>query len=286
MDRRETLKTLVAEAGGGGLTFPTSAAAVLRIRQTLNEPDCSTDIIARLIQTEPLLAARLVALANSVAYNRSGRVVTDVRSAVNLLGFRAVKTLATVMIARLMAAAVQAPAHRELAAKLWEHTIHVAALAQILAKRVTHQDPETALFAGMLHEIGGFYLLYRARDFPGILEGDPDDWVGDSDDDIENTPERDIGRAVLTALAVPEPVVAAIEVMWKGYLAFPPTTLGDTLLLAYQLAPVKSPLRETATKTDVGAKAGIDMIIEQQTLHDILNDSAREVDSLVDALRG
>ena len=284
MDRRESLSALVSEVGRGQLSFPTSAAAALKVRQTLDAPDCATEIVARQIQAEPLLSARVVALANSVTYNRSGRLITDVRSAVNLLGFRTVKILATVMIARQMAAAAQPPADRAMATKLWEHTAHVAALAQMLARRVTKQDAETALFAGMLHEIGGFYLLYRAKDFPGILDGDARDWAGSGVDNDHHTPEREIGRAVLTSLAVPEPVVAAIEALWKGYLAFPPSTLGDTLLLAYELSPVNSPLRDTVPHSDDARRAHIDMIIEQETLQEILRDSAAEVKSLKQAL--
>ncbi len=284
MNRRETLQNLVTEAGRGGLTFPTSAMAMMRIHQALDDPDCSTESIARQIKVEPLLSARVVALANSVAYNRSGRMITDVKTAVTLLGFRAVKMLATVMITRLMAAGAQLPAHRKLAASLWEHTAHVAALAQLLARRVTNQDAETALFAGMLHEIGGFYLVYRAAEFPGLLDGSATDWIGGDEDDIEHTPERDIGRALFKSLGVPEPVVSAIEMLWQGYLAFPPTSLGDTLLLAYQLSPVRSPLREAAIRSDEDIHASIDMVVGKETLQEILRESAQEVASLIGAL--
>ncbi len=283
MNRPEILQALIAETRSGELSFPTSAAAALKVRQTLEDPDCSSEVVARQIQAEPLLAARVVALANSVAYNRTGRTITDVRSAVNLLGFSTVKTLAIVMIARQMVAEAKAPEHRLLAKKLWSHTAHVAALSQMLARRVTRQDAETALFAGMLHEIGGFYLLFRSKDYPGILDGDASDWVGKGKDDEQMIPEREIGRAVLIALAVPEPVSAAIEVLWKGYLAFPPTTLGDTLLLAYELSPLKSPLREMVVP-DADRRSYIDIAVGEETLLEIMNTSTAEVKSLTHAL--
>jgi HD-like signal output (HDOD) protein len=62
------------------------------------------------------------------------------------------------------------PAHRKLAVRLWEHTAHVAALAQVIARRVTHVNPDTAFFAGIIHEVGGFYLIARAGAYPGLLE--------------------------------------------------------------------------------------------------------------------
>ena len=72
--------------------------------------------------------------------------------------------------------------------------------------------------------------------------------------------------------------------LWKGYLAFPPATLGDTLLLAYELAPVKSPLREPRTDNDDVIQASINMVVGGETLTDILQDSAKEVESLMRAL--
>lgn len=289
MDRLEPLRILTAEAARGELAFPTSAAVALRVREALDDPDCELVAAARLIQAEPLLSARLVAIANSAAFNRSGPVVTDVRAAVTLLGFRTVRSLATALVVRQMAGMPQAPAHRDLALRLWEHSANVAALAKVIARLITRQDPETALFAGMVHEIGGFYLISRARDFPGLMDGDPADWLGEDREEGEaagtSTPEREIGRAVLNALSVPEPVVAAIKVLWKGYLAFPPATLGDTLLLADQLATVKSPLRQGPGKHREEQAASIDLMLEDETLSGTLEESAGEVQSLRDALR-
>jgi hypothetical protein len=34
---------------------------------------------------------------------------------------------------------------------------------------VTRQDPETALFAGLIHEVGALYLISRANDYPVLL---------------------------------------------------------------------------------------------------------------------
>lgn len=65
----------------------------------------------------------------------------------------------------------------------------------------------------------------------------------------------------------------------------PPTTLGDTLLLADQLAPVKSPLRQLLQQNHDRRAAAIDMILEQETLVGILTESAKEVESLTEALR-
>jgi HD-like signal output (HDOD) protein len=279
MDRREALRTIAAEASRGELVFPTSAQVGFRIQQMLDDPDCQLDAAARMIQAEPLLSARIIEVANSVAFNSSGRAITDVRQAVNRLGLRTVRALASTVIARQLAGAPMAPVHKELAAKLWEHTAHVSALANVIARHLTHQDPEAAMFAGIVHEVGGFYLLSRAKDYPCLLDRQVTDWMVEG----QGEGEKEIARAVLTALAVPEPAVEAIEALWEGYLSFPASTLGDTLLLAEHLAPVKSPLHHMEESDGVGAD--IDMSIEEETLAGILSESADEVRSLTAALR-
>jgi HD-like signal output (HDOD) protein len=276
MDKREVLTSIATQAAQGELKFSANAEIALRISQALDEPNCHIDVAARLVQAEPLLAARVVAIANSVAFNRSGREITDVHTAVGRLGFRIVRALATALVTRQLAGATSLPEHHAMAVQLWEHTAHVAALAHVIARRVTRLDPEAALFAGIIHEVGGFYLLSRVKDFPCLLEGERTDWV--------EAGENEIGRAVLKVLSVPASAVDAIEALWHGYLAMPPVTLGDTLLLADWLAPVESPLHQQVDDSE-SMHASIDMLIGQETLADILRESAEEVESLSNALR-
>ncbi|HEX8989138.1 MAG TPA: HDOD domain-containing protein [Rhodocyclaceae bacterium] len=277
MDKLAAFRAIAAEVGRGELAFPTSAQVALRVRRALEDPECHIEKAAHLVEAEPLLAARVVAMANSVAFNRSGREVTDVRTAVTRLGFRTVRSLAGALVTRQLAGS-QTGAGQEIAARLWEHTAHVAALSHVVARRVTRQDPETALFAGIVHEVGGFYLLSRAKDYPGLLDGEPLEWMEEG--------ERMVGRAVLSVLEVPQPVEAAIEGYWDGFLAMPPATLADTLLLAEELSEVGSPLHGAAGKpNDPGRAASIDMAIGAETLSSILSESAQEVASLFGALQ-
>lgn len=279
MRREELYKQIAGGECGTDLVFPTSADVGLRIKRALDDPDCSIDQAAKLVQTEPLLAARVVAVANSVAYNRSGREITDVRHAVSRLGFRTLRSLTMSVLVKQMSGQPSDPAQKQLAAKLWEHTAHVASLCQVIARRITHQDPDTALFAGILHEVSGFFLISRAKSSPELLEGDMSDWEYDG--------ESTVGRALLRLLEVPEPVVNALEDYWQGYLAMPPTSLGDTLLLAEELAPVPSPLY-WAPPPEEGVDPGrpqIEIALDEETLSSILAESAEEVRSMIDALK-
>jgi len=276
MDRTDALKSIAAQAARGDLSFPTNVAATLKLQHALNDPDCHIDEAARLVQTEPLLAARTVAIANAAAYNRSGQDVTNVRAAVQRVGFRTLGALAAAVIVRQLASGITDPGLRAKADQLWQHSAHVAALSQVIAKRVSNVDPETAMFAGIVHEVGGFYVLSRAAEFPGLLEGGADDWIEHG--------EVMVGRGVLRKLGVPAPVMGAIEALWNGMRALPPETLGDTLLLANDLCPVPSPLLERPGAAGLRSAATIDFTVGEGTLVRILEESAEEVRGLSAAL--
>ncbi len=276
MERYQILRKIAAELERGEVSFPTHAQVALKLQRALGDPDCHVDDATRLIKAEPLLAAKVVAVANTSAFNASSRAITDVRTAVLRLGFRYLRSLASAVVTRQLAVTSSA-SDRAMAAQLWEHTAHVAALAHVIARKVTHLDPETAMFAGIVHEVGAFYLVSRAGEYPGLLDEDFSAWT--------ETGEADVGRAVLQALSVPPAVVEAIEVCWQGFLAMPPVTLGDTLLLADELAPVESPLRDLDGSPREGMAASIDMLIGEETLSEIMRESADDVRSLTAALQ-
>lgn len=276
MNRCEILKKISIELANNEISFPTHAMLGLKLQRALDDPDCHVDAAARLIKAEPLLSAKVVALANTSAFNPGGRAIADVRMAISRIGFRTLRSLATAVVTRQLAQASTNDREKAFAAQLWAHTAHVAALAYVIARKVTHQDPETAMFAGMVHEVGGFYMISRAREYPGLLDEDFPAW--------SESGEAELGRAVLRVLDVPAVVIEAIEVCWSGFLAMPPSSLGDTLLLADELSPVESPLRDLDGVPREGQAARIDLLIGQETLAEIMAESAAEVKAITDAL--
>ncbi|MCU6434272.1 HDOD domain-containing protein [Undibacterium sp. Jales W-56] len=283
MKKSEALKNIVLEANQGELVFPTNVNASLKIQQLLDDPDCSLEAAAKLTLTEPLLASRVVAIANSVAYARFGGGVTNVRTAVTILGFSTLRSIVASVVVRQLSYAIGNPALRQKAYQLWEHSAHVAALAHTLAIKVSNTDPETAMFAGIVHEVSGFYLLSRADQLPALMDEDSDgnqDCLGE----ITEPAEVVIGRAVLKKLLLPKRIVTAVEALWSGIRVMPPETLGDTLVLANDLAPVASPLDPRSPETIRQAASEIDFLVGDGTVHHILEESDNEVKALTVSL--
>ena len=277
MDVRTALDAIAADAARGDIVFPTHTDIALRVQRLLDDPECSIDALGKLISAEPILAARVLGIANSIAYNPGGRSITDLKSAISRLGFASLRALAAAIIVRQMREMSRDAEHRALAGKLWEHTAHVAALARLIAKRVTHQNPDAAFFAGIVHEVGSFYLISRASTFPGLLTSDLELWHGEG--------EAAVGRAVLQALEVPAHILEAMEALWSGFLAMPPASLGDTLLLADQLSPIESPIDSLAGMSRQGMDVELELLIDDETLSSILAESTEEVASLIAVLK-
>ncbi|WP_301102564.1 HDOD domain-containing protein [Propionivibrio sp.] len=278
MDVRSALDAIAADAARGDIVFPTHTEIALRVQRMLDDPDCAIDALGKLVCAEPILVTRVLAIANSVAYNPGGRAITELKSAIARLGFATLRALAAAVIVRQMKEMSKVEEHRALAAKLWEHTASVASLARVIARRVTRQNPDAAFFAGIVHEVGSFYLIARASTFPGLLTRDLELWHGEG--------EASVGRAVLQALEVPTHILDAMETLWSGFLAMPPSSLGDTLLLANQLSPIESPIDALAGMSRKGMDVELDVLIDDETLTSILAESAAEVASLSAALKG
>jgi hypothetical protein len=278
VDKIQAFESIARDVERGAVEFSTDARVTLRLRDALSDPECHVEAAAKLVQAEPLLAARIVAMANSVAYNPYGREISDLRSAISRMGFATLRSLTMALITRQMAGASIPAEQQALAEQLWEHTAHVAALARVLARRVTQVDAEAALFAGLIHEVPGFYLLSRSQHYPGLLDDDFAEWI--------ETGERLVGQPLLLALDIPENIRAAVETCWEGYLGMPPSSLGDTLLLAEELSPVPSPLHRIGSGNKFGRMdAEIEIMIGETLLTEILAESRDEVASLSAALR-
>lgn len=292
MNKIQALAHLVQEAQLGELVFAASVATSLKVQEAIDVADCSLEHATKIILNEPLLAAKVVAVANSAAYARSGGEINNVRAAISRLGFNTLRALVASLVMKQIAGASKNITIRAKINQLWEHSAQVAALAQVVARRITNVDPDTAMFAGIIHEVGGFYLLSRAEEFPCLIE--PDDLsansADESDDEMsEATPHIDameviIGRAVLANLKLPGEVNSAVEALWYGLRAMPPETLGDTLLLANELSRTVSPLdTRTDSETD-RCESEIDFVVGEGSLQSILEESEEEVQTLSAAL--
>ena len=166
------LAELATEVSKGTVNLPCFPDVVMRIRKALAAPDVSTTEIVKIVGTEPRLAARLLQAANSAAFNPAGKHLTDLRAAITRLGHRPVQSAAMSFAVKQLRLAPALRAISKPLNVLWEQSISVAAICQVVARR-TRVSPEEAFLTGLLHGIGRLYIMVRSVGKSDALYRDP-----------------------------------------------------------------------------------------------------------------
>ena len=156
----------------GTVNLPCFPDVVMRIRKALAEPEVSLTEIVKIVGTEPRLAARLLQAANSAAFNPAGKHLTDLRAAITRLGHRPVQSAAMSFAVKQLRLAPALRAISKPLNVLWEQSISVAAICQVVARR-TRVSPEEAFLTGLLHGIGRLYIMVRSVGKSDELYQDP-----------------------------------------------------------------------------------------------------------------
>ena len=164
------VRDLGMELSTGTLKIPAFPDAAMRIKTVLEDPEVSADEVARVVGTEPVFSARLLKVANSALINGAGERISDIKMAVARMGFRlAYNTAVSIAIEQLLDAHDSSTLHPYLE-QLWRHSVEVAAFSYVIAKKQTTLNPDMAMLAGLLHDIGKFYILSRAESYPGLID--------------------------------------------------------------------------------------------------------------------
>jgi HD-like signal output (HDOD) protein len=163
------LRRIADDLARGPLNLPCFPDIVPRVRGAISDPRSTPEDLVRIAGTEPRLAARLIQTANSAVFNPSGRPLTNLRQSITRLGHHLVQSVTMVFALQQMKAE---PSLRPVAkpmSQLWEKSIAVASICQVLASQLK-VPPDKVFLTGLLHGIGHFYIMVRAAEPASGLE--------------------------------------------------------------------------------------------------------------------
>jgi HD-like signal output (HDOD) protein len=200
----EFVTALASELSGGKIELPSFPDVAIRVRRALASDSTGVEQVVRIVGSEPALAARLLKMSNSAALNRSGRPITELRTAIARMGYNMVRSAAISFAMAQIRASDGLKGLEKPLETLWRGSTFVAAFSYVLAKNHTRRNPDEAFLCGLLHSVGRLYLLTRTPQFPEFL-GDPvslaetmRDW------------HADVAKAILENWEMNEELVQAI----------------------------------------------------------------------------
>ncbi len=185
------LRRISDELSNGPLNLPCFPDIVPRVRQALDDPRSTPEDIVRIAGAEPRLAARLLQTANSAVFNPSGKSVSHLRAAIPRIGHQTVQTIAMVFAMQQMKTGAALCALATHLDELWEKSIAVAEICQVLARQLKVPTDKVFLM-GLLHGIGHFYIIVRSTEASSEItyDGLPTDLIAQW--------HPSLGRSVLT----------------------------------------------------------------------------------------
>ena len=229
------VQKLASELSQGELELPSFPEIVIRVQRVLADEDVPLDKVARVVGSEPALTARLMRMANSAALNASGKVVTELRTAINRMGYEMVRSASIAFaMSQIRFNESLAPIKNELD-DLWERSMLVAAFALVLARKCTKISPEESMLTGMMHGIGKLYVLTRAMDQPTLLKDTA------TMHQIMTEWHPQIGKAILENWDFPEVVSQAVGEQGdldRGKVKS--ADLSDILMVSIAMAPLST----------------------------------------------
>lgn len=144
--------------------LPAFPAVVRDVLSTLEDDDSNLWTLTRHLQHDPVIAARVLSLANRPVHLRGSEPVRDVFTAVNLVGLQRIRQL--VVSDSLIALACQARA----SSAFWQHSLAVALAVEELAPALDlHRD--LALVTGLVHDLGALWLRCCRPEDDAALDG-------------------------------------------------------------------------------------------------------------------
>lgn len=166
-DAHRLLMEFYAELRSNQVNLPSMPDVAWKVRRLADREESSVEDIGKAITADPAMSVKLVRACNSALY-RGYSDVRNVRDAVVRLGGKTTRQLVTVFAMREVFRSRQ-PELQKAMDEVWQESRNVGALAYILAESVTRGDPEEALLAGLLHNIGAVPVLVHAEHHPALV---------------------------------------------------------------------------------------------------------------------
>ena len=158
---------IVRQIKNDELVLPTLPEVALQVRDVAEDVNATITDLVHIIGRDPALSARIIKVTNSPLV-RTSSPITDLSTAISRLGINFTSNLAVGLAMAQMFQATHDIIDRRLR-ECWSHSMEIAASAQVLARHFTKLQPDQAMLAGLVHQIGMLPILAYAENHECLL---------------------------------------------------------------------------------------------------------------------
>ena len=151
------------------LHIPSPPDLLIKIRSLTESEHVTSQDIANLVQFDPNTSGRLIKVANCALFGTRYQV-TNIASAVSRLGLSRVRNLLIGLSIAQNFINAKTKGLEKTFKQTWQQSNLVAAISYTLAQKKTDINPEEALLAGMIHNIGVLPLTLRLNEIKDLRD--------------------------------------------------------------------------------------------------------------------
>jgi HD-like signal output (HDOD) protein len=146
------------------LNIPSLPDVAIKLRNAMHNDDIGIADAVKIIQHDPVFSAKLIGLANCPLY-LGATPVKSCFEAVNRIGLNATRNLIiSLSINRIFK--TSSPLIKKYLDGLWRESLSISIISFVLASITKQVNPEEALLAGLISNIGAIPFLSFAANFP------------------------------------------------------------------------------------------------------------------------
>jgi len=139
------------------LNFPKVSPQAAKVLNYLSSEDPDMGEVDNIIMRDPVLAGTLLRYANSPLYRSSGEI-SNIPTATRMIGIKNVRSAAVMTALR-----ATCPAESELTKTILQHSLGIATLCKLIAKKSCPAVADDLELLGLIHDIGMVVLACNAE---------------------------------------------------------------------------------------------------------------------------
>ena len=222
---QKILQQLETKIKTNQLVLPSMPDVFLQIKKIVDDPSSNMGNISKVITRDSSLTARILKVANNALY-RGNHEITNVQLAISRMGLKLIKTLVT---SHSITQLLNQPKGvlKPFFTALLKHSTEVSAHAHAIAANYTRLNPDDALLAGLVHNIGYLPMASCIESFPEV-ETEPRLLI-----EVMGKVHTKVGEMVLNSWCFPKEIIeASINYIHQFRKGTPAIDLTDIVIIA------------------------------------------------------